>query len=352
LATNFIFFVIRRSINAIITLLLLIALIFLIIHGILRTPLAFAKIYDPNPHATLGQLQTIVIRYHLNAPWYVQFWTYVVGIFHGNFGTDTINGNPELFNLVGPGYDYLQITLELVIIGQIVGVLIGLFTGAIAAGSRNKGADYIVKALYLGTWAAPPFLIGFALQLIFAYHPFFGGPALLPSSGLVNPFLAPPKPITGFPLIDSAIAGNWPYFWSVVQHLILPATTIAIIGFGVVTRLTRASMIDAMDRDYVKLAFMKGLTKRKVIYGTAFRNAIIPIITLVALIFAFSAAGAVVVEDVFNYHGMGFWTVQAITSLDYVAILTITFVIGIFVIVANFVADVMYAVADPRVRLE
>jgi len=227
-------------------------------------------------------------------------------------------------------------------------VVIGLFTGAIAAGNRNKSADYVVKSIYLGTWAAPPFLVAFLLQLLFAYH--FN---LLPNTGLVDPALLPgPSSVTGFPLIDALIAGNLTYFWSLVQHLILPALTVAIIGFGVVTRLSRASMIDALDKDYVKLAFMKGLSKRKVIYGTAFRNAIIPIITLVALIFGLSAAGAVIVEDVFNYHGMGWWTVQAITNLDYVAILGFTIVIGIFVIIANFVADMLYAVADPRVRLE
>jgi len=344
LATNFIFFLVRRSINAIVTLLLLIFLIFIIIHSILRTPLAFARIYEPNPHATLSQLQAVVQRYDLGAPIYVQFYNYVAGVFHGSFGTDTFYQKPEL-NVIGT---YLPITLELVIIGQIIGVLIGLFTGAIAAGNRNKAPDYVVKVVYLGTWSAPPFLVAFILQLLFAYH--FN---LLPNSGLVDPALLPgPSSVTGFPLIDSLVAGNLGFFWSLVQHMILPAFTIAIIGFGVVTRLSRASMIDALDKEYVKLAFMKGLTKRKVIYGTAFRNAVIPIITLVALIFGLSAAGAVIVEDVFNYHGMGWWTVQAITNLDYVAILGFTIVIGIFVIVANFVADLLYAVADPRVRLQ
>jgi peptide/nickel transport system permease protein len=344
LASNFIFFIIRRTINAVITLLLLIFIIFVLIHSILRTPLAFARIYEPNPHATLEQLQTVIYRYHLNAPIYVQFFNYVVGVFHGSFGIDTFYQIPELSVI----HEYLPITLELVIIGQIIGVVIGLFTGAIAAGNRNKGADYVVKALYLGTWAAPPFLVGFVLQLFFAYDL-----KLLPHGGEVDPTLLPgPKAVTGFPLIDSLLAGNYVFFWSVVQHLILPALTIAIIGFGVVTRLSRASMIDAMDRDYVKLAYMKGLTKRKVIYGTALRNAIIPIVTLVALIFGLSAGGAVIVEDIFSYHGMGWWTVQAITNLDYVAILGFTIVIGVFVIVANFIADILYAVADPRVRLE
>ena len=344
MASNFIFFVIRRTINAVVTLLVLILIIFILIHSILRTPLAFARIYEPNPHATLEQLQNVIATHHLNAPIYVQFWNYVVGVFHGNFGTDTFYEIPE-FAVI---QEYLPITLELVITGQIIGVLIGLFTGAIAAGNRNKGADYVVKALYLTTWAAPPFLVGFALQLFFAYDL-----NLLPHGGVVNPaFLPGPAHITGVPLVDALIAGNWPFFWSVAQHLVLPALTIAIIGFGVVTRLSRASMIDALDRDYVKLAFMKGLTKRKVIYGTALRNAVIPIITLIALIFGLSAAGAVIVEDIFSYHGMGWWTVQAITNLDYVAILGFTIIIGIFVIVANFIADVLYAVADPRVRLE
>lgn len=328
--------------NAVITIILLVALVFVLIHIILPNPIELARIYAPNPRATPAVLELTVRKYGLDQPIWMQFITYLGNLFHGNLGTDTQYLIPESQVLS----EYLPVTLELVITGQIVGVLIGIYTGAIAAANRNKTADYGVKAIYLTTWSAPIFLVGFVMQLIFAYWL-----NLLPATLVADPTLVPPNAVTGAPLIDALLAGNLPYFYSVAQHLILPASAIAVAGFGLITRLTRASMIDALDRDYVKLAHMKGLSKSKVVWGTAFRNAVIPIITIVALTFAFSAGGAVIVEDVFAYHGMGFFTVNAIYNLDYPAILAFTIIIGFSVVAANLIADLLYAVADPRVRL-
>jgi len=342
LSSNIGFFLVRRAINAVVTLLFLVLIIFVLIHIILPSPIALAKLYSPNPRATVQYLQTIVNRYGLAAPIWVQFYNYVVQLFHGNLGTDTISGNPVATVLLL----YLPVTLELVIIGQIFGVVIGLYTGGIAASNRNRAPDYGMKAVYLTSWGAPPFLVAVILQLIFAYWL-----NLLPSSLIADPTLPIPHVVTGAPILDALLAGDWTYLYSSIQHIILPAVTIAVIGFGLVTRLTRASMIDALDKDYVKLAYMKGLSKRKVVWGTAFRNALIPIITLIALIFAFSVGGAVVVEDVFEYHGMGWFTVNAIYNLDYPAILAFTILVGLSVIVANLAADLLYAAADPRVRL-
>lgn len=342
MVSNIALFLARRAINAVITLLFLMLIIFILIHIILPDPISLARLYAPNPRAGTAYLETIVKRYDLAAPIWTQFYNYVVQLFHGNLGTDTIYSIPVATVLL----QYLPVTLELVIIGQIFGVVIGLYTGGIAASNRNRAPDYGMKAVYLTSWGAPPFLVAVIFQLIFAY--WFN---LLPSSLVVDPTLPAPAVVTGAPILDSLIAGNWTYMYSSIQHIILPALTVAVIGFGLVTRLTRASMIDALDKDYVKLAYMKGLSKRKVVWGTAFRNALIPIITLIALIFAFSVGGAVVVEDVFDYHGMGWFTVQAIYNLDYPAILAFTILVGLSVIIANLAADLLYAVADPRVRL-
>lgn len=342
LAPNIAFYIVRRAMNAVVTVIFLILMIFLMIHIILPNPLDEARMYALSPRATLSVLQGIVKQYGLNLPLPVQFFNYVVNIFSGNFGVDTQYHVSEL-TVLGK---FIPITLELVIVGNILGVLIGLYTGSISAANRNHPIDYGTKAVYLTTWSAPTFVVGFILQWVFAYWL-----RLLPSSGVVNPTIPAPAAVTGIPLVDSIIAGNWPYFWSVSQHLILPALTLAIVSFGLVTRISRSSMIDALDKDYVKLAYMKGLSKTRVVWGTAFRNALIPIITLVALIFAFAAGGAVIVEDVFFYHGAGWFTIQAIYNFDYPAILAFTVIIGISVVVANLVADLLYAVADPRVRL-
>jgi peptide/nickel transport system permease protein len=341
-AGNLLAFIARRAVNAVVTLILMIAVIFVIIHAVAPTPLDLAKLYAPNPKVPVAELKVIAEQMGFYQPLYVQFLDYIKNVFTGNFGTDLTYQNSELTDIA----KFLPISLQFVLRGNVAGVLLGMYTGAIAAGNRNGKSDYTIKGVYLVTWSAPVFLTGAILQLVVAYYL-----GLLPATGVVNGNLGAPHVLTGFPLIDSAIAGDWQYFWSVAQHLVLPASAIAITSFGVVTRLTRASMIDALDKDYVKMAYMKGLTKRKVVYGTAFRNALIPVITIVALAFGLSLGGAVVLEDVFRYEGIGFFAIQAIDSLDYVAILATTIVLGIGVITANLVADILYGVADPRVRL-
>jgi len=320
----------------------MVALMFILIHIVAPTPVQMARLYAPNPRVPEAQLLDLAKRLGYTQPLYVQFLDYLKDVFTFNFGTDVLYKVPEL-QIIG---QYLPITLELVIIGQILGVLIGIFTGAISASNRNTKTDYVIKGVYLVTWSSPVFLVAVALQLTLAYWL-----NLLPSSGIANSFLNAPAKVTGFPIVDSIIAGNWTYLASVLQHLVLPALTIAIIGFGVITRLTRASMVDALDREYVKLAYMKGLSKRKVVFGTAFRNALIPVVTLIALLFGFAVGGAVVVEDIFLYKGLGYFTVQAVLNIDYVALLAITVIFGISIIIANFIADLLYGVIEPRVRV-
>jgi ABC-type dipeptide/oligopeptide/nickel transport system permease component len=318
-------------------------LIFGLEHIIAPSPLALAKIYAGNPKAPMSELDSIIQQYHFNAPIQVQFYLYLDNFFHGNLGTDSIYKIPETV-LIGK---YLPITLELVLTGLVLAILLGIFTGTIAASRRGGVVDQTIKAVYLVTWASPPFVVAFILQLIIAYDL-----GLLPASGLVDPTLVAPHVVTGFPLIDALLAGNFAYFWSLVQHLVLPALSLAITTFGVATRIMRSSMIDALDKDYIKLAYMKGFSKRQVVYRTAFKNAIGPIITLSALFFGTATAGAVIVEDIFQYHGIGFFTVQAIFNLDNVAILAVAVIVGISVIIANLVADILYGVADPRIRME
>jgi peptide/nickel transport system permease protein len=343
LVQNLAAFILRRAINSVIALLFLILLVFGLVHILAPTPAQLARIYDPSPHIPEAQIQIIIKQYNLAAPIPVQFVDYVWHILNGNFGLDPTFKVPEI-QLIGR---YLPITLELVLVGLFAAIVIGIFSGAIAAGNKGGISDSSIRGIYLLTWSSPPFLVAFIIQLIVAYDL-----KLLPPINLVDPTMTPPHIVTGFPLVDALIAGNLPYFWSLVQHLVLPAIAIAVTSFGIVTRLMRSSMIEALDKDYVKLAYMKGLGKRQVVYNTAFRNAVIPIITLAALFFGTSTAGAVIIESIFDYHGMGWFTVTSISNLDYVAILAITMVVGITVIIANFIADVLYGLADPRIRLE
>jgi peptide/nickel transport system permease protein len=339
---GFVTFLARRAVNAVITIILMIFMIFLLVHIVAPNPIALARLVAPNPRASKQVLEVIAKDHGFYEPIYIQFFDYIKQVFTGNLGTDLLYGVPEIFEIER----FLPISFEMVLAGSIIGVIIGLYTGAIAAANRGTAVDYGVKGLYLVTWAAPIFVLGVVMQLVFSFWL-----NLLPASGIANPLLAPPPSVTGFPLVDALLAGNWTYTYSVLQHMILPALTLGIASFGVVTRLTRATMVDALDKDYVKLAYMKGLTKSKVVYGTALRNAMIPIITLIALIFGTAVGGAVVIEDLFNYRGLGYFAVVSVYNLDYPAILGITIILGISIIAANFIADVLYGVIDPRVRI-
>ncbi|AOL16861.1 peptide ABC transporter permease [Sulfolobus sp. A20] len=341
MSLNIVFFIIRRIINALITLLLLIILVFIMIHVIAPNPLALARLYT-GPHATYTQLEQVAKEYGLNKPLYVQIVNYIINVFHGNLGIDPTYKVPVI-DLIGK---YLPRTLELVIPATILSVIIGLITGAIAASNRNNPLDYLVRGVYLVTWASPPFFVATILQLVIAYYL-----RLLPATGTVNPTLTPPKPLTPFPLLNAILSADWPYLSSLVHHMVLPVIAIALVTFGIVTRIARASMLDYMESDFARLSFMKGLSRRRVVYGVVLRNASIPLVTLIALLFGYSVAGAVVIEDVFQYHGMGYFITQAIEGLDYTSVLGTTIIVGISIIIANLIADILYGVLDPRVRI-
>ncbi len=336
-------FVIRRAIYAVFTLFILIVLIFSLIHLIAPNPIALAKIYSGSPHANLAYLQSIVREYGLNLPVYVQVLDYMKQVFTGNFGIDPIKDQPVI-QLIAI---YLPRTLEFVLTGIVLSVVIGLFTGAYAASKRRKPADSTVKGIYLATWAMPSFLLAAVFQLFIAYDL-----KLLPAINMVNPTLKAPPDVLAFPLLNALWAHDWVYAVSLIHHMILPTITVAVISFGVITRLTRSTMLDVMETDYFRLTLMKGIPRRKAIYGVALRNAAIPLVTYIVLALAYSMAGAVVIEEIFSYHGIGYYIVEAIYDLNYPALLGTTIIIAVAIIVANLIADILYGVLDPRVRLE
>ncbi|WP_069808340.1 ABC transporter permease [Vulcanisaeta thermophila] len=343
---DFLVFVIRRIINAIITLVLLILLMFVIVHVIYPTPIALARLYISGAqHITTQQLEAIVKRYHLDAPLYIQFANYLRDVFTGNLGVDPIYKVPETQLIMY----YLPITLTFMIPAVIITVLLGTVLGAIAASNRNRALDYVIRGFYVFTWSSPPYFIAILLLLIFVY--WLGPWTHLPASGYVNPLLPPPKPITGWPLIDAIIEHDWPYVNSYIIHMILPTASVVLYSFGIYTRMARNTMLDVLDSDFVRLAYAKGLPRRTVVYRVGLRNALIPLVTLMVLTFALSWTGAYVAEDVYRYHGMGYLVTTAVTSVDPLMIYDITLFVGLSVVVANFIADILYGVLDPRVRI-
>ncbi len=341
---DFAIFVIRRFINAVITLLLLLLLMFILVHAIYTTPIALARLYA-GPHSTMAQLEAIVKEYHLDAPIYVQFINYLINVFSGNLGYDPIYKEPEAYIIM----HYLPITLTFMIPAVILTVLVGTALGAVAASNRNKWIDYAIRAFYIFTWSSPPYFIALLVLLVFAF--WLGPYTHLPTSGYVNPLLSRPKVITGWPLIDAIIDHDWSYVNSYLIHMVLPMLTVFLYSFGLYTRMARNVTLDVLESDFVRLAYVKGLSRRVVVYRVGLRNALIPLVTLMVLTFALSWTGAYVAEDVFDYHGMGYITTVAIAGVDPLMVYDITLFVGISIIIANFIADILYGILDPRVRI-
>jgi peptide/nickel transport system permease protein len=331
-------YLIRRAINSFIIVFGAIILVFLLTHVIAPNPAAVWA----GPHATKLVIQNVEKEYHLNAPVYVQLYYYLQEVFTLNFGTSPYFKVPVL-NLIEVFYPR---TLELDFIAMAVTIGLGVYTGAFAAAHKDKAGDQAVKGFYLVTWSAPPFLVALILQFFFAYS--WG---LLPVAHIANPGLALPPPVTGFLLIDALVAGNYAVFYSSLVHLVLPVASLSLISFGIITRIMRSSMLEALRTEYVRTAIMKGATQRRVVYFHALRNSLIPVITVIALTFAYLIAGSVVIEEVFSYEGMGYLITQALYNFDYPTLIASTIVITITVVAINFAADVLYGLVDPRIRL-
>lgn len=331
-------FVIRRAVYSVLLVIGAVVLVFLLTRVAAPNP---ASLWA-GPRAPPSVIQAVIQEYHLDQPLYVQLLYYLQEIFTFNFGISPFFKQP-IANLISV---YFPRTLELSFFAMVLTVIIGVLSGAYGAAHQDRKGDYSVRGIYLVSWSMPPFLVALLLQFFFAYQW-----SLFPSSLLADPSMVPPRSITGFPLIDSLIAGNIPFFYSTLIHLALPAVALALISFGLITRITRSSMLESLKADYVRTAIMKGVGTRRSVYVHALKNSLLPVITVIALTFSYVIAGAVVVEEIFGYEGMGYLITQAVYNYDYPTLIGSTIVIVVAVVTINFAADILYAVVDPRIRL-
>ncbi len=278
-------------------------------------------------------IQNIVERFGLNQPLHVRYVKYVGNMLTGQFGYSFSTKAP-IAEEVGLR---LQNTLVLIIPPEIFSILIGIGLGVIAAKKRGGKTDSAAVITSLIAYSLPVFWIGMMLILIFAYN--------------LNWF--PPGHTQ--PVSWSLLPGGKPDNFLVeittrLHHLVLPWTTLVLLSYGGWLLLTRATMLEVITEDYVLTARAKGLKERTVLFKHTLKNASLPIITEVAITFGFLLSGAIVTEQVFGYPGLGWWIWNSIDSKDYPALQAIFFIIALCVIVANFMADLLYGVVDPRVK--
>jgi peptide/nickel transport system permease protein len=274
----------------------------------------------------------------------VQFEHYVVDLVHGNLGTSLTTGQPVAAEL----RNRLPASAELTLLGLIVSIAIAVPLGILAATKPNSIVDHACRIVSTAGVSLPVFFTGLILVYVF-YYLLGWAPAPL---GRLDVFSTPPPTVTGFYLIDSLIARDGDAFIAALKQLILPALTLAIFSLAPIARMTRASMLAVLSSDFVRTARSSGLSAYTVIVTYAFRNAMLPVITTLGMVFSFLLGANVLVEKVFAWPGIGSYAVEALLASDFAPVQGFVLTMAVMYVMLNLLIDVLYGLIDPRVRLE
>jgi peptide/nickel transport system permease protein len=313
----------------------------------LLTPTMRASLYITDPKQ-LDAIPDIIRKYHLDEPVYVQYWSWLVQVAHGDLGWSQTAREPVADAIRG----FFPATFELAVYAFACILLLGIWLGTLSAVQKDRMVDHISRLTSIGGASLPTFVWALLLLMVFYGHFGWFPPGRL---GLeADLFVRGPSfhPYTGLMTVDAALNGNWWVFWDAVRHLVLPIATLTYFLTAVLVRLTRSSMLEALRTDYVRTAQAKGLSHATVVDKHARRNALIPVITLASLLFVGLLSGVVITETVFNWPGIGRWGVGASQQLDIPAVTGFALVFAGMLVLANLCADVLYAVVDPRIRLK
>ena len=279
--------------------------------------------------------------YGLDRPLWERYFIFLKGLSQGDLGRSIHSQRPVLDDIE----EYTPATLELATVAFILTLIVGIPLGILAAVKRDTWIDHVARVVSLLGVSSPTFWLAFILLAVF-----YGYFQIAPGPGRLDPIALPPPTVTGFYLIDSALAGDWETFQDAAAHLVLPSIVLAAATIGLITRTTRASMLEAIRQDYVRMSRAKGLRERSVILGHVLPNALVPVVTLGGLAYANLLTGAVLTETVFAWPGLGRYTFLSAAALDFPAIMAITLIVAVTYLLVNLITDVSYAVLDPRVR--
>ncbi len=341
--------------------------------GILVITFALARLIPGDPctvalgeHATPEVCHQYLERMGLNDPLPTQFLRYLVSLAHGDLG-NSIRTNETVVSIV---LLRLPMTIELTICAMLFATFVGIPLGIVAAIRRNSAADVLtMMGANLGV-SMPVFFLGLLLAYLFAIV-LKGTPLWLPPSARLTPgFTTVPlvktfnlTDLQGLPLalvtfvsnmvvFNSLISGNWKVLGDGLRHLILPAITVGTIPLAIIARMTRSSLLDVMGLDYIRTARAKGLKERLVVFRHAFRNALLPIITIVGLQLGGLLGGAILTETIFGLPGMGTVMLTSIFARDYPVLQAAVVLIALIFVIVNLIVDISYGYLDPRIRLQ
>lgn len=293
------------------------------------------------PHANADALANIRRLYGLDKPVWVQYGRYMGDLLRGNLGTSFVTHRPVRTDLS----TFLPATIELAFYALILGSLVGVVFGTIAAVRRGTAVDTGARFLAIAGLSLPAFGLAMLFQLLF-----YSRLGWLPFGGRLHTGAIAPPHITGMITVDALLTGRFGTFLEALKFLILPVTTLALAEVGFITRIVRTSLLEELGEDYVRTAHAKGLSGTRVLLRHALRNALLPAVTVLGLEFGLLAGGVFLVETIFAWPGVGRYAYDAIRASDYNATMGVTLVVALLYVGINLIVDVAYLYLDPRIR--
>jgi len=332
--------IVKRLVTVIPTLIGVVIVTFLLTRVLPGDP----AVYFAGPAATPQSIAEIRKSLGLDRPLPDQFVRYVGDLAHGNFGNSLSTGRPVATEISSR----LPASAELTLSGLVLAIVIAVPLGILAAVKQGSFIDHLCRIIATAGVSLPVFFTGLLLVYVF-YFRLGWSPAPL---GRLDAFATAPPDITGFYLIDSLVTGNFETFRAALSQLILPAVTLAVFSLAPITRMTRASMLAALSSEFIRTARASGLSGRTVILTYAFRNAMLPVVTTLGMVFSFLLGANVLVEKVFAWPGIGSYAVEALLQSDFAPVQGFVLTMAVMYVALNLLIDMLYGVIDPRVRLE
>jgi len=293
------------------------------------------------PYATQEEIARFKVEMGFDKPVHEQYLIYLDGILHGDLGYAWHTSQPVARDIA----QRLPLSLELATVSLILALMVAIPLGVLSAVKTGSWIDHIARVVAVTGVSIPAFWSGLLLSYVFFFRLHWAPPPM----GVLDLMIQPPPRVTGMILIDSALANHWEAFRSAVHHLILPAVTLALTMIGSVTRMTRSSMLEVLHSDYVRTATAFGLPRRTVIFRDALQNALLPVVTVVGVLYGLALGGTVLTEMIFGLTGLGSYTFGSIMNMDYGGVQGVVLVVAIIFVAVNLVVDIAYVVVDPRI---
>jgi peptide/nickel transport system permease protein len=329
-------YTVKRVLSLIPVLIGMTLVVFSIIHAIPGNPAQVIL----GQRATKEAVEALTQQLGLDRPWYIQYFDYINQLLHGDLGISLRTRGPINHEI----WPYLAATVELSVVAMVIAIIIGVNSGIISAWFSNSWFDYIAMVLALIGVSLPIFWLGLMEQWAFSIKL-----GWLPTTGRED-VRDPVSAITNLYLLDTLLHGRVDQFLIVLKHLVLPSLALATIPMAIIARMTRATMLEVMRSDYIRTARAKGLRMFWVVYKHSFKNAIIPVLTVIGLQTGLLLGGAILTETIFGWPGIGRYLYDAIGYRDYPVIQSGILIIAAIFVLINLIVDLLYVFVDPRIK--